>query len=131
MERPAYSETPRGIVDSLRALLDRVLSILHHRSELVTTELEEEITRLVGVLLWAFVAVFSVIVGATFVGVMILLAAPPAYRAWTAAGLALLFLALAGIGYRSIRRILRSKPRPFDASLRELEKDVKQLRGER
>jgi uncharacterized membrane protein YqjE len=131
MDDPPREEAPRGLFGSLRALFDNVLAILHSRAELFTTELEEEVTRLVGVLLWAFVAVLCAIVGATFVGVMILLIAPPAYRAWTAAGLALLFLALAAVGYRSIRRILRAKPRPFDASLRELEKDRAHLRGGR
>jgi len=131
MDDPIHTDAPRGIFDSLRALLDKVLAILHGRAELFTTELEEELTRLVGVMLWAFVAVFSALVGATFIGVMILLVAPPEYRALTAAGLALLFLAVAGFGYRSIRRILRAKSRPFDATLRELEKDRDHLRSKR
>ncbi len=120
-----------GIFDSLRSLLDNILSILHNRAELFSTELEEEITRLVGVLLWAFVAVFSALVGAMFIGVMILIAAPPAYRVWTAAGLALLFIVIALAGYRSIRKIVSAKPRIFDASLNELEKDRKHLRSDR
>jgi uncharacterized membrane protein YqjE len=46
-----------------------------------------------------------------------------------AAGLGALFLIIAGIGGLSIRKILRAKPRPFDATLRELEKDRDRLRG--
>jgi uncharacterized membrane protein YqjE len=131
MDEPRQEEAKRGLFDSLRSLFDRVLAILQTRAELLTTELEEEVTRLVGVLLWSFAAILAVIVGAAFLGVTILLAAPAAYRTLVAAGLALLFLATAAIGYRSIRRILRAKPRVFDASLRELEKDRKQLRGGR
>ena len=123
-----HDDPPRGILDSLRALLDTILSILHNRTELLTTELEEELTRLVGVLVWAVVAVFSVIIAGTFLGAMILLAAPESYRALVAAGLGLVFLLVAGMGYLSIRKILRAKPRPFDATLRELEKDREHLR---
>jgi uncharacterized membrane protein YqjE len=118
----------RGIFDSLRALLDTVLAILHNRSELLTTELEEEATRLVGALVWGFAAVLAAIVGATFLGAMVLLFAPAEYRALLAAGLAILFLAIAAFGLFSVRRIVRAKPRPFDASLTELEKDLHRLK---
>jgi uncharacterized membrane protein YqjE len=128
MNEHPHDDQPRGIFDSLRALLDTILAILHHRAELVTTELEEELTRLIGVLLWALVAVFSAIIGATFVAYMVLFAMPEKYRALTAAGLGLVFLVVAVTGYLSIRKILRAKPRPFDATLRELEKDRKALR---
>ncbi len=131
MDDPRDDESPPGIFDSLRALIDRVLAILHNRAELFTTEIEEEVGRLVGVLVWAFVSIFAVIVGATFIGFAIVLFIPPEYRAWTAVGIALLFVVIAAVGFVSIRKILRAKPRVFDASLRELEKDRKHLRGER
>lgn len=121
-------ESPRGIFDSLRALLDTVLGMIHNRFELFTTEIEEETARLVRVLLWAFAAVLSAIVGMTFLGAMILLAAPAEYRALLAAALTLLFLAFAAFGCLAIRRIVRAKPRPFDASLTEMEKDLNRLK---
>lgn len=123
------SEPPRGIFDSLRALLDTVVSILHNRAELFTTEVEEEATRLVGVALWGLVSVLSVMIGASLVSLTILLAIPEGYRAWVAGGLGIVFLAVAGIGVFAMRKILRAKPRPFDATLRELEKDRDHLRG--
>lgn len=123
------AEPARGIFDSLRALLDTILALLHNRAELLTTELEEELTRLIGVALWAFTAVLSVIIGSTLVGVAVLIAVPAGYRVWVAGGLGLLLLAVAGSGYLAIRKILRAKPRPFDATLRELEKDRDLLRG--
>ncbi len=122
-------ESRRGIFDSLRALVDRVVAILHNRAQLFTTELEEEVSRLVGVLLWGIVAVFAVMTGATFAGFAIVLFIPPAWRPWAAAGLAFVFLLVAALGWISIRKIMRAKPRPFDASLRELEKDREHLRG--
>ncbi|HEX5133709.1 MAG TPA: phage holin family protein [Candidatus Krumholzibacteria bacterium] len=131
MEDRSPSSPPRGIIDSLRALLETILTMLHSRAELLGTELEEELGRLIRVLLWALVAVFSVIIGAAFLGTMLLLAAPESYRTLTAAGLGLLFLAGAVAGYFALRRILRSKPRLFDATLSELEKDRDALRSRR
>lgn len=121
----------RGIFDSLRALIDSVVAILHNRAELVATEIQEELTRFVGVLLWALVAVQAAIMGVILVGVTILIGVPAGYRVWTAAGLALVFLILAGAGGLTVRKLLRAKPRPFDASLTELEKDRERLRGGR
>lgn len=121
----------RGIFGSLRALIDTVLAILHNRAELVATEIQEELARFIGVLLWALVAVQAAIVGVILIGITILIAMPAGYRTWAAIALTLAFLILAGVGGLAIRRILRAKPRPFDASLRELEKDRERLRGGR
>lgn len=131
MNDASRTEPPRRILDSLSALLDTVLGLLHNRAELITTELEEEVTRLVRVLIWALAAVLTAIFGAVFLSATILLAAPSEYRVITAAVMGVLFLGFAGFAYLSIRRILRAKPRPFDASLRELEKDRNHLRGRR
>jgi uncharacterized membrane protein YqjE len=122
-------EPPRGIFDSLRALLDTVVSILHNRAELLTTELEEELRRLIGVALWALAGVLSLIIGASLVAIMVILAIPDQWRVLIAGGLGLVFLVVAVIGFVSVRKILRAKPRPFDATLRELEKDRDHLRG--
>lgn len=130
MDEPRHEEAARGIFGSLRKLLDRAVALLHTRTELITTELEEEVTRLVGVLLWSFAAVLGAVIGACFIGVAILLAVPEGYRTLAAGVLAFLFLAFATFGYVSIRRIARAKPRIFDASLTELEKDRQQLRGD-
>lgn len=131
MDDSRPDDVPRGIFDSLRSLLDRVLALLQARADLLTTELEEEATRLVGVLLWAFAAILGAIIGVSFVAVTILLAAPPDWRPWVAAGFGVVFLAVAALGYVSIRKIAGAKPRAFDASLREFEKDRQQLRRRR
>lgn len=125
------TDAPKGLFESIKALVDRVVTLLHGRAELFTTELQEEITRLVGVLMWAVVAVFTAIIGTTFLAVMTLLFIPASYRGWAALAIAVFFLIVATVGALSIRKIARAKPRPFDASLNELEKDRAKLRGER
>jgi len=39
------------------------------------------------------------------------------------------FLSVAAAGWFSIRRIARANPRPFDASLGEIDKDLQKLRS--
>ena len=117
-----------GVFHSFRSLVDRAIAVVHNRTELLTTELREEIARLVGVVLWAFIGVFAGLVGLTFAGFAIVLFIPQEYRAWVAIALTALFLGLALFAYISVKKISRSKPRPFDATLREFEKDRDHLR---
>lgn len=124
-------EPRRGLFGSAKALLHRLVTLLHRRAELFTTELEEEITRLVGVLIWSFVGVQCAIIGLTFVAVTVLLFVPESARPWVSAALAALFLGIAAVGAVSIKKIIAAKARPFDASLRELEKDREQLKAKR
>lgn len=131
LDNAADGETSRGLFASLRSLIDRVLTSLQTRGELLSTELEEEVTRLVGVLVWSFTGVFAAIVGLSFMGVAILLAAPANWRVPVAILLAMAFLAVAVAGWFAIRRISRAKPRPFNASLGEIDRDLQKLRSRR
>jgi uncharacterized membrane protein YqjE len=130
MDDSPHSES-HGVFHSLRSLVDRAIAVVHNRTELLTTELREEIARLVGVLLWSFIGVFAALVGLTFAGFAIVLFIPQEYRAWGATALTALFLGFALFAYFSVKKISRSKPRPFDATLRELEKDRDHLRRDR
>jgi uncharacterized membrane protein YqjE len=121
----------RGLFATAKGLVHRLVTLLHTRAELFSTELEEEVARLIGVLIWSFVGVLCAVIGLTFIAVTVLLAVPEHYRPWVAGGLALVFLAIAAFGARSIRKIVAAKVRPFDASLRELEKDREQLEAKR
>lgn len=123
--------TPGGFLDSIRTLAATVVALAHDRLELAATEFQEEIARLAGILIWALAALLLAVVGVAFVAVMILLAVDPAHRALAAGLLALVFLAASGIAALIVRRILRAKPRAFDASLTELEKDRDGLGGGR
>ena len=136
-EFESHEDTPeaesgrRGLFGSLKGMAHRLVTLLHRRAELFTTELEEEIVRLVGVLIWSFVGVQCAIIGLTFVAVTVLLFVPEGARPWVAAVLAVLFLGIAGFGAVSIKKIIKAKTRPFDASLRELEKDREHLKERR
>jgi uncharacterized membrane protein YqjE len=118
-----------GIVESVKRLLGTLVAIVHGRFELVALELQEETARLVGILIWSVAALLCATIGLSFVAVAVLLAAPAERRLLVAALLAVAFLAAAGMAVLFVRRLQRAKPRPFDASLTELERDHRRLRG--
>lgn len=130
-DTPEEKSERRGLFGSLKGLAHRLVTLLHNRAELFTTELEEEITRLIGVLIWSFAGVQCAIIGLTFLAVTVLLFVPEGARPWVAASLAVLFLGIAAFGLVSIKKIIKAKVRPFDASLRELEKDREHLKDRR
>jgi len=121
------SGRPGGLFDSLKAAAAILLAILHTRFELFSTELDEGWIRLVGILVWALVAVFCAGLGIVFAGLFLVLFLWET-NPWLALAIpALLFLLAAGLAGGVAIRKVRSKPRFFAASLAELEKDREQL----
>jgi uncharacterized membrane protein YqjE len=104
-------------------MLAGVLSLARTRLELFGTELQEELTRLFFALLCALIVLLLGSLAVVFGGLALLASLEPQYRAMAAGILALLFVALATAALLSMRHLVRAKPRPFDASLGELERD--------
>ncbi len=120
-----------GILDSLKALLATLVAMVHNRVELLSTELQEELARLVAVLIWSLAALLCAVVGLTFIAVLVLLSVDESHRPLAAGILAAVFLAAAGGSYLYVRGLVQSKPRMFDASLTELERDYESLEEKR
>jgi uncharacterized membrane protein YqjE len=116
-----------GLLDSAQSMLAGVLSLARTRLELFGTELQEELTRLFFALLCALIVLLLGSLAVVFGGLSLLASLEPQYRAIAAGVLALLFLALAATALLSMRRLVRAKPRAFDASLAELESDYQAL----
>ncbi len=120
-----------GILDSSKALLATLVAMVHNRVELLSTELQEELARLVAVLVWTLAALLCAVVGLTFVAVLVLLSVDESHRPLAAGILAAVFLAGAGGSYLHVRGLSRAKTRMFDASLTELERDREALEERR
>ena len=115
--------SPAGLLGSLRALLATLIAIGHNRLELFTVEVQEEIDRAAGLLLWSLAALLMGAAALLMLGLSVLLWVEPAHRASAAMLLGLTFLA-ACIFAGSIARSRQAlKPRPFDATLTEQAKD--------
>lgn len=120
-----------GILGSIKALLATFVAMAHNRVELFSVEMEEELARLVTVLVWSIGAMLFAVVGLTFLAVLILLVTGEPSRPFVAGILAALFLLVALGSALLARKVLHAKARPFDASLTELERDYEGLRRDR
>ncbi len=112
-----------GFLDSLRELGANLLGTVHDRAELFAIELQEEKVRLIQTFVWICAAVFSGMMALTFLSLTLVYMFWEQARLAVLGGLALFYLAaLAGI-IVAFRRYLARQPRPFDATLQELQED--------
>lgn len=116
-----------GLVGSLRALLATVIAMAHTRLELVGTELREELARLGTLVLYCYLALFFGSVGVMLLTLALVVAVWEEHRLTVLVGSGVVFLALTGLVARLAVALVRQKPRLFDASLNELERDREQL----
>lgn len=124
----APEESPQiGLFDSLKALLATVVGIAHTRVELISTEVEEQFTRLVSLLAWGLVTLFFAFTGVILSAIAFIVLFWDSNRVLAAAGLAAAFLVLAVIAVLGFIARAKRRPRLFEASLEELGKDRSQL----
>ena len=115
---------PPGITALGRQMLSTVLSALHTRGELFVTELEEEKTRVVELLIWAMAAGFlGMMFLALFTGVVIWLFPTRELRIYAAAGFCVLYLAGAVFAFMNLKSLIKHGPPPFTDTINELKKD--------
>ena len=121
-----------GVFSSIKNLAASLVAHLHTRLGLFATEFAEEKLRLTSLLCGVLAALFFLFVAIILALLFVVVAAWDApYRLHAVGGLALLFLAGAGISWGIVRAMLRSKPRLFQASLAEFYKDRQQLDSRR
>jgi uncharacterized membrane protein YqjE len=112
-----------GLLHSAQSLLAGLLALGRTRLELFSTELQEEIARQAAGLLGAFVVLLLAGLGAAFGALALIIAVGEHYRLMASIGVALLFLGLAVAAAWSLRHLVRAKPRAFQASIAQLERD--------
>ncbi|OGA60842.1 MAG: hypothetical protein A3G81_23995 [Betaproteobacteria bacterium RIFCSPLOWO2_12_FULL_65_14] len=112
-----------GLLHSAQSLLASLLALARTRLELFSTELQEELTRLVLALIGAVVVLLLAALGVAFAGLALIIAIGEQYRFLVAASFALGLIALAAVAWWSLRRLGRDKPRALAATLAELERD--------
>ncbi len=116
-----------GLLHSAQGLLASVLALARTRLELFGTELQEEITRLVFVMIGAVVVLVLATLGVGFAALALVIAVGAQYRSIAAASIALVLIAVAAVAWWSLRALGRDKPRLFSATLAELEHDREAL----
>ena len=112
-----------GLFDSLRALLGTLAAMAQTRVELLGTELEEEIHRIVVMLLGAMAVLALCSLALLFGAVLVVTVFWDTHRNAAVAGVGIAFLALAAITGMVLRSNVRRRSRLLAATVVELERD--------
>ena len=118
-----------GMMDSLRRMLSSLIELVHTRAELLTTEVEEEIHRAAGLLLWALVAVVSGGFAVMMLSATVIIAFWDGYRLLAACLVTLLFTVILVTALLTLRARLKARPPLLAESLAELRRDREALGG--
>ncbi|HZE61444.1 MAG TPA: phage holin family protein [Burkholderiales bacterium] len=117
-----------SLLESAQNLLAGLLDLGRTRFELFGTELREELARLAATVLGGLAVLVLVALGLAFGAAAFILTVSEANRIWATFGVAALFLLAGGIVALQVRRMTGAKPRAFDATLSELERDLNGMR---
>ncbi|MDA8383403.1 MAG: phage holin family protein [Betaproteobacteria bacterium] len=121
------AERSEGLLESLKALLSTLLAMLYNRAEIFATELEEERLRFERRILLAFATVVFLAMALLFLSLGIMFLLWNRYRILALVGVTAFYLVLAGAAFWGLLHDFRSKPRLFQATLSELDKDRRGL----
>lgn len=114
---------------SLSTLLATVLGIGRTRLELFAVEVQLELRRLAGLLLWGFIAACASFMALLAGGLFIIIAFWDSHRVLAAGLVAGVYVAGALIAVLVLRAKIRSKPPMFQGTLAELARDSERLGG--
>lgn len=120
--------TPGGLFDSARALLGTLVAMAQTRAELFGNELEQELRRVVGMLVGAMIVLALASLALLFAALTIVVSAWEAHRVEATALVAAGFVMLAVVAYVVTARRGQRTTRLLAATLGELQRDLEQLR---
>jgi uncharacterized membrane protein YqjE len=120
-----------GLFASLRDLLTTLLAIAHTRLELATTEVEEQLHRVAGILLWSLIALFCGGVTVLLLALSIVVACWEDHRLLAALLVTAGFLLITLLAGLVVWVKARARPKLLQATLDELRHDRDALEGHR
>ena len=117
-----------GLLESARSFVASLLDLGRTRFELFSTELREELARLATALLGGLAVLVLAALGLGFSGFALVVYVSEENRLAAAIGVAVFFFAAAGMVAFLLRRMAGEKPRAFDATISELQRDLNTIR---
>lgn len=118
------------MVESLRALAGSFAALVHTRIELAVVELREEGERRKEMAVLAAVAAVFLAMAALLFALFIVFLFWETHRVAAALGVTVVYLGIGLYALSRLKRLGREAPKPFEATLSELAKDVEALRGQ-
>jgi uncharacterized membrane protein YqjE len=117
-----------GLLDSARSVCADLISLGHTRFELFGVELREELGRLATALIGGLAVLVLGALGAAFAALALILFLAPENRMLAASVVAAAFLVAATLLGLKVASLANNKPRPFDATLKELTRDYEAIK---
>ena len=134
MNDPADTQEPgpvSSLLGSLAKVLANLVGIAQTRLEILSTELQQEVTQAAQMLLWAFVAVFAAGTGLFLGGLVLIFAFWETHRLMAAVLVMGFFFLLAVVAVLRLRAKLKARGRLFEATIAEFAKDREHLGSRR
>lgn len=122
------SAPPTRLSASLKGLISTLLELFQLRLELLSVEVQEEVLRVGGLLVFGAIAVAFLSLGLGFLAMLITVALWDTHRLLPLAVFAALFLGFGAVAAWLARERVRSGTRLFSASIEELKQDRGGLR---
>ena len=129
---PQEQEQPRstsGLFQSFSNFAGTLIAIAHTRLQLLTTELQEEVRQVGAILLWAFVAAFTALLGLFLAALGFIFAFWDTHRIAASLAMIGMFVGIAIFAALVLRKKLREKSPMLDDTLAELAKDRDNLKA--
>ena len=123
----AIGRTSGGLLDSLRALAATLVAMAHTRVELFGTEIEEELHRVVALVVGGMVVLALSSLALLFSALVVIAVFWDTHRIAAVACVAAGFIALALASFAVVRVRTRRQSRLLASTLGELERDLQQL----
>ena len=120
-----------SLFKSIANLVATVVAIAQTRLELLTTDLQEEMHHVAGILVWTLVALLAALIGLFLAALAVIFVFWDTHRLLAAVLVTSTFFVIAIAAGVMLRVKVRAKPRMLDATLSELAKDREQLAGRR
>lgn len=118
-----------GLFTSLRGFATTAVALLRTRLELLKVEAQEEIGRIISLLMWGIAAVLLGTAGLVFAAVFLTVLLWDSHRLLALGIFAALFIAAAMVAINTVLRLVRKGSQLLSASLAELRRDEATLRG--
>jgi uncharacterized membrane protein YqjE len=134
MSDPADNDAPgpvSSLLGSLAKAIATLVGIAQTRLEILSTELQQEVTQAAQMLLWAFVAVFAAGIGLFIGGLVLIFAFWETHRLLAAVLVMGFFFLLASVAVLMLRTKVKARGRLFEATIAEFAKDHDQLGSRR
>jgi uncharacterized membrane protein YqjE len=117
-----------GLIESARNFVAGLLELGHTRFELFGTELREELARLAAAVIGGLAVLVLGALALAFGGAALVLYVSEANRVAAAVCVAVFFLVAAGLVAWLLHALAAAKPRAFDATISELQRDLSAIR---